>query len=135
MRRTTKSLIAALVISGSAFLAQGSPANEIDLASAGQMDVLSESGLGQAVSNENLGTLTGRQDVNINQLDMQMSTSDQKAQANGNSINNTGGTITNGANTLSGSAFSQATGIVTVIQNSGNQVLIQNDMVLNLTVK
>lgn len=134
MRRSTKSLIAALVFSGSAFLAQGSSANEIDLASAGQMDVLNESGLGQAVSNENLGTLTGREDVNINQLDMQISTSDQKAQANGNSISNYG-TIANGANTLGGNAFSQSTGIVTVIQNSGNQVLIQNDMILNLTVK
>lgn len=134
MRRSTKSLIAALVFSGSAFLAQGSSANEIDLASAGQMDVLNESGLGQAVSNENLGSLTGRQDVNINQLDMQMSISDQKAQANNNSIANYG-TITNGANTIAGNAFSQATGIVTVIQNSGNQVLIQNDMILNLTVK
>lgn len=134
MRRSTKSLIAALVFSGSAFFAQGSSANEIDLASAGQMDVLNESGLGQAVSNENLGTLTGRQDVNINQLDMQMSISDQKGQANGNSIANYG-TMTNGANTIAGNAFSQATGIVTVIQNSGNQVLIQNDMILNLTVK
>lgn len=134
MRRSTKSLIAALVFSGSAFLAQGSSANEIDLASAGQMDALNESGLGQAVSNENLGMLTGREDVNINQLDMQMSISDQKAQANGNSIANYG-TITNGANTIAGNAFSQATGIVTVIQNSGNQVLIQNDMILNLTVK
>ncbi len=134
MRRSTKSLIAALVFSSSAFLAQGSPANEINPASVGQMDVLNDSALGQAVSNENLEMLSGRQDVNIGQLDMQVATADQNGQANNNVLNNAG-TITNGANTLAGSAFSQASGIVTVIQNSGNQVLIQNDLIMNLTVK
>ncbi|KAF0219263.1 MAG: hypothetical protein FD174_2349 [Geobacteraceae bacterium] len=133
MRRSTKSLIAILVLSGSALLAQGSPADEIALASVGQTDLLNVSGLGQAVSNENLGDQTGRQEIKLDQMYMQLSTSDQKAQADSNSIINSA--ITNGANAIGGSAFSQASGIITVIQNSGNQVLIQNDMIMNLTVK
>lgn len=133
MRRPTKSLIAALVLSWCAFLAQGSPAEEIGPALAGgQVDTLDETGMGQAVSNENLGELTGRQEMYINNLEAQMSASDQRAQANANTIN---AAITNGANSIDGNAFSGASGLVTVIQNSGNQVLIQNDLIMNLTVK
>lgn len=134
MLRSTKSLIATTVFSCIITLSQGSMASEIDLASARPTDTLNELELGQAISTEDLGALTGLQDVNINQLEMLVSSSEQSANASGNSINNYGA-ITNGANTLGGSAFSQATGIVTVIQNSGNQVLIQNDMIMNLTVR
>ncbi|MGQ4583652.1 hypothetical protein [Lysobacter sp. F60174L2] len=40
--------------------------------------------------------------------------------------------ITSGDNTLTGGAFGNATGINTVIQNSGSNVLIQNGMVVNV---
>jgi len=42
---------------------------------------------------------------------------------------------TNGTNTISGTAFSGASGIATVIQNSGNQVLIQNATIVDVTMK
>ena len=44
------------------------------------------------------------------------------------------GSIT-GTNSVSGSAFSGASGFVTVIQNSGNQVIIQDSTIINLTVE
>lgn len=134
MRRTTRSLIATAFFSCIIALSQGATASGIDLALARPTDTLNYLELGQAISPEDLGELTALQDININQLEMILSTSEQSANANGNSINNYGA-ITNGANTLGGNAFSQATGIVTVIQNSGNQVLIQNDMIMNLTVR
>ena len=40
-----------------------------------------------------------------------------------------------GNNTITGGAFAGASGLATVIQNSGNNVIIQNGTVLNLTVK
>lgn len=40
-----------------------------------------------------------------------------------------------GKNTITGGAFAGASGLPTVIQNSGNNVIIQNGTVLNLTVK
>ena len=40
-----------------------------------------------------------------------------------------------GHNTITEGAFAGASGLPTVIQNSGNNVLIQNGTVLNLTVK
>ncbi len=133
MRTSTNTLIAALVIACCAFLAQVSSAAEINMASPGQADLLNDSGLGQAVSNENLGELSGRQEMFINNLEAQISSSDQKGQANANSILNS--TMYNGANSISDNAFANASGLVTVIQNSGNQVLIQNDLIMNLTVK
>jgi hypothetical protein len=41
----------------------------------------------------------------------------------------------NGANTLGENALSGVSGIATIIQNSGNQVIIQNALVLNLTLE
>ena len=40
-----------------------------------------------------------------------------------------------GNNTVTGSAFAGSSGLATVIQNSGNNVIIQNGTVLNLTLK
>jgi hypothetical protein len=40
-----------------------------------------------------------------------------------------------GSNTISEGSFAGASGLPTVIQNSGNNVIIQNGTVLNLTVK
>lgn len=40
-----------------------------------------------------------------------------------------------GNNSIMGNAFAGASGIPIVIQNSGNNVIIQNGMVLNLTVQ
>jgi hypothetical protein len=40
-----------------------------------------------------------------------------------------------GNNSIADAAFSGASGLATVIQNSGNNVIIQNGTVLNLTLK
>jgi len=132
MNTSKAALIVALILSLNV-VSQNSHANEIDMVSAGQADLLNEPGLGQAVSHENLAELTGRQEIDIENLGMQIINSDQRAEANNNSIVNS--TIANGANSIGGNAFSNASGFVTVIQNSGNQVLIQNDLIMNLTVK
>jgi hypothetical protein len=42
---------------------------------------------------------------------------------------------TNGANTISDGAFSHASGLPAAVQNSGNNVIIQNAVILNLNVQ
>jgi hypothetical protein len=59
---------------------------------------------------------------------------------NGNSANNAinigaGGSLTNGDNVISGQAFSNSSGIATVIQNTGNNVLIQNSTIVNVNLQ
>lgn len=42
---------------------------------------------------------------------------------------------TNGANTISGGAFGGASGFPVAVQNSGNNVIVQNAFIINLDVK
>ncbi|MGV8939968.1 MAG: hypothetical protein ACOH1P_00305 [Lysobacter sp.] len=51
---------------------------------------------------------------------------------NGTVSDNHADNVTSGTNTLTGNAFADATGINTVIQNSGSNVLIQNAMIVNV---
>ncbi|AEM47088.1 hypothetical protein Acife_0913 [Acidithiobacillus ferrivorans SS3] len=54
---------------------------------------------------------------------------------NGTSAGNAvGDGVITGSNIIQGGAFGNASGFVTVIQNSGNNVLIQNAMQVNLTM-
>lgn len=132
MRNLKKYLIAALVLS-SGFINQNSPADELSPANSNSLHQVNGATLGEALTNVDLADLSGRQEVQINKLDVQQVNSDQRGQLANNGIFNT--MITNGANSISDNAFAQASGLVTVIQNSGNQVLIQNDLIMNLTVK
>lgn len=68
------------------------------------------------------GTDAGMPTINANQLNAKLF----DTSATGN--------IT-GTNSIRDAAFAGATGFPTVIQNSGNNVIIQNGAVLNLTLK
>ncbi len=48
---------------------------------------------------------------------------------------NTNTSSMTGTNSVSGSAFTGASGYFTVIQNSGNQVIIQDSTIINVTVE
>lgn len=52
--------------------------------------------------------------------------------SNGAVSGNVASQLTTGSNSISSSAFSNSSGIPIVIQNSGNNVLIQNSTILNL---
>ncbi len=55
------------------------------------------------------------------------------AQLSGNVINvGAGGSVNNGNNSISNHAFDNVNGIPTVIQNSGNNVIIQSSTIVNL---
>lgn len=78
-------------------------------------------GLGTALDPSALDAYRGGDDSVENDVDI-------RGQVGGNTAQNT----ISGNNTLSGDAFSNASGISTVIQNSGSNVLIQNGMIVNV---
>jgi hypothetical protein len=49
--------------------------------------------------------------------------------------NDTATNVTTGTNTISGDSFSNASGLPSVIQNTGNNVLIQNGVIVNVQMK
>jgi hypothetical protein len=68
------------------------------------------------------GTDTGPLTINTNMLNAKLFDNSATGNLTGN-------------NMITGGAFAGASGLPTVIQNSGNNVIIQNGTVLNLTVK
>ncbi|MGA6829393.1 hypothetical protein ACO9S2_17520 [Nitrospira sp. NS4] len=68
------------------------------------------------------GTDTGPVTINANMLNARM-------------FNNSATDNVTGNNTITEGAFAGASGLPIVIQNSGNNVIIQNGTILNLTLK
>ena len=68
------------------------------------------------------GTDTDTPTINTNQLNAKL-------------FNNSATNNVTGNNSIADAAFAGASGLATVIQNSGNNVIIQNGTVLNLTLK
>jgi len=85
------------------------------------VETASVPGLGPRLDAASLDTLRGGDDTVQNNVDIH-------GQVDGNSAQNT----VSGGNTLGGGAFANASGIATVIQNTGSNVLIQNGMSVNV---
>jgi len=77
-----------------------------------------------SLSNDDLDNYRGTSGLNIGLAELE-------AVANDNSVNNS---IT-GANAIGGQAFGDAQGFVNVIQNSGNNVIIQSSTIVNVTLQ
>ncbi len=121
---------ACVIVAGAIVLAVGSQqvfAQKVDSQQvsaqkkAGTSDVTA---LGAAMTPKALAAQRGGQAVTINQNELDAKLHDNKA------IN----TIS-GSNYITQDAFSHSTGLPVAIQNSGNNVLIQNSLILNLEMK
>jgi hypothetical protein len=139
MRHRTRYLATVLVaVLGGFLMVQGAIAEPLPASPAVQGDPQRVPEIGSAMSSEELGGLNGQKDAGIDIKDVNaiFSNVDNKGILGNNSID-TGykSTFTTGGNTIDGSAFSGMNGIATVIQNSGNQVLIQNATVVDVIVK
>ena len=77
----------------------------------------------QPLTGESLDALRGGDNVH---------TVTNVSDVNGKVDGNTASNVTSGANLVDGGAFGNATGLSTVIQNSGNNVLIQNSTVVSI---
>ena len=87
--------------------------------------------LGAPVGNEVLDTLSGENSIAIDTIDVLAN----NMKLNGNMKDNLLQSTNTGLNQISNDAFSNASGISTVVQNSGNQVIINNALILNLQVQ
>lgn len=137
MRATTKALITMLVLLGGFAMAQGALAEPIPVPLAGLESVWEAPVIGEALSSQDLEGLNGREGVKIDIKDVNaiFSNTDQKGYLGENFIGATNSSFTTGGNSIDGGAFTNMNGIATVIQNSGNQVLIQNATVVDVIVK
>jgi len=138
MRHRTRYLVTVLVVVFGGFLVvQGALAEPLPASPSVQGDPQRVPEIGSAMPSEELGGLNGQKDAGIDIKDVNtiFSNVDNKGILGNNSIEGTNSSFTNGANSISGSAFSGMNGIATVIQNSGNQVLIQNATVVDVIVK
>jgi hypothetical protein len=79
---------------------------------------------GSAVPDDKLGTLRGGQDQTVNDMKLYAQLYDNKVISS-----------VTGNNTVTQDAFAGAQGFATVIQNSGNNVIIQNATILNLRMQ
>ncbi len=84
----------------------------------------------ETVSIEVMDEARGGQNVHI-ETDIIYAESDIHGYSSGNVANNT----VSGNNVLSPGAFAESSGLSNVIQNTGNNVLIQSSTVVNLTLK
>ena len=111
---------AGILLAGSLVLAAGAQQAFAQKA-AGPSDVKA---LGAAVAPKALDAQRGGQTVVVNSMDVD-------AKLHNNSAANT----LSGSNVITESAFSHSSGLPVAIQNSGNNVIIQNAFILNLQMK
>jgi hypothetical protein len=81
-----------------------------------------------ALSAQQLDEASGRQGVS---LQLQMNNSNQNANVSDNVL---AGQVMTGDNLINGGAFANMNGVATVIQNSGNQVVIQDTTQINVLI-
>ena len=89
------------------------------------------SDLGPPLPAASMAQQTGRQGVSIDELNNTLNTSDPTGTVSSNLLTSTA----TGSNYISDNAFGNTSGVATVIQNSGNQNVIQSSFILNLSVK
>lgn len=95
-------------------------------------DILELESLGPSLTETELAGHSGQQGNAIENVRLQLSNSDQEASVGDNVLNS----LSTGTNTVAGNAFADSNGFgSTIIQNSGNQVVIQNSTILNLSVE
>ncbi|MEX2476343.1 hypothetical protein [Marinobacter sp.] len=82
----------------------------------------------EPLSADQLADASGRQGV---PLQWQINDSEQNANVSDNVLS---GNVVTGDNILSGHAFDNMSGIATVIQNTGNQVVIQDTTQINIQI-
>ena len=81
------------------------------------------------VSSETLGEMNGKAQLQVDKIQV------NDRQVNGVVTDNVATNNLTGHNTISEGSYTNAAGFMTTIQNTGNNVLIQNATIVNLTVQ
>jgi len=82
-----------------------------------------------ALSDEQLNSHRARENIEVSQITI----NDQEQ--DGEVTDNVATGNTNGDNLINGEAFSDSSGFLSTVQNTGNNVLIQNSTIINVTVE
>jgi hypothetical protein len=119
-------LASAMVIAAPLAKAEVTYVEPVVPASASAMAVapLADDRLGSALSDNRLSAQRGGQDAQLGEIKAKSTVSDNSAHH-----------LTTGTNTITEGAFGHINGMPMVIQNSGNNVSIQNSTVLNLQLR
>lgn len=131
MGGTSKLLIAGFALASSLLFVIGSFAAPLEQLSTEAAQTLALMDIGEPVSGEMLHSLSGGQGISIDTIDILANNMRLTADMKDNLLYST----STGLNQVSNDAFSNASGISTVVQNSGNQVIINNAFILNLQMK
>lgn len=129
MRQFIDLTVVGVALAVGIMLTGGAGAEMISAAPADQVDAVGDSGWGEPLSGGDLNALTGGYDIQIEKILEQITNANLSASMPGNSI---AGTTTTGFNMLATGALNNVSGIATVIQNSGNQVIINSATILNI---
>lgn len=86
-------------------------------------------GAAAPISDEALGAESGKAQLQLDKL--VVNDQDLNGVLQGNVATNTA----NGDNTISGDSFTDSNGFVTAIQNTGNNTLIQNSTIINISME
>lgn len=124
-----KALLAVMVM-GCTLLAQDARAETSRVAFA-PGNTIDSSELGPALSVDAMGCQTGRQGVQIDEMNNVLNSTESTAAVSGNQLNSQ----STGMNNVSDNAFGTTSGVATIIQNTGNQNVIQSSFILNLSVR
>ncbi len=81
------------------------------------------------LSDEELNSHRAREKLEVDQITLNDQTQD------GDVTDNVAIGNTNGDNLINGDAFSDASGFLSTVQNTGNNVLIQNSTIINVSVE
>lgn len=132
MRYVLSSLIAAITFAGTLMATQSCLAADIaQPAISRQPAMMDIAGFGQAASKDELGIESGGQATQIDKIYMQLNNVGMNAEMDNNTLDSN----VTGTNFIGYDAFANMNGFSTVIQNSGNQVIIQSDLIVNVTLQ
>lgn len=81
------------------------------------------------LSDEELNTQRARENIQVEQITLNDQNQD------GDVTDNVAVGNTNGDNLINGDAFSDSSGFLSTVQNTGNNVLIQNSTIINVSVE
>lgn len=132
MRYAITSLIAAVTFAGTLLAAQSCLAMNDELPTLGEQPAVADlAAFGRAASDDELGLESGGQAMEVEKIYLQLNNVGMNAEMDGNALDSN----LTGTNFIGYDAFSNMNGFATVIQNSGNQVIIQSDLIVNVTMK
>lgn len=131
MGGTSKLLIAGFALASSLLFTIESFAAPMERLGTDAAQTLELMDIGEPVSGEMLHSLSGGQGISIDAIEILANNMHLNADMKDNQLFST----STGLNQVSNDAFANASGISTIVQNSGNQVIINNAFILNLQMK